>query len=56
MTDDEIEDLRTMCTGAFTQISELKDRVRDLEERVDTLEAENEMLRQAAAEPGEVVE
>jgi len=30
--------------------------VRDLEEQVEALEAENEMLRQAASEPSEVVE
>lgn len=47
---EEVDNLRTMLTGAYNQISELKERVSDLEGRVDELEAENDMLRQAAAQ------
>ena len=49
---DEIEDLRTMLTGAYNQISELKNRVEQLEEEKAEIESELQMVRREVAETG----
>lgn len=46
----QIDDLRTSLTGAYRQISLLKDRVEDLEAENEELRTELELLRQDAGE------